>query len=345
VVETPRLLIAGGYGVFGRLLARELLDHTRARLLIGGRDRVRAAELCTALGAGERVEPLRLDLTDPAAAAAARGCFALLCTAGPFQRLPRQLPRQVVAVGAHWLDLADARDWVGPLLADPELGPAAAAAGAAVLPGLSTVPTLSGVLARWLAARLPNARRARLTLFIGNRNAKGAGAIGSSLEAGFLDAAAVTLPIGRYLADRYASPDEELLGAELGLVAEFRVALEWALGRRLMAAAAPLHRRLSPRGKARLGRLLALLAAPASRFGTDRGCLQAELWDDCGRCATAALTGAGQRMAILPCALTAEALLSGELAARGVVRPVTWLSPEDWLERLQRRGLEFRAEA
>src|SRR5438552_2290869 len=38
MAEPPRILIAGGYGVFGRLLARELLDTTAAHLVLAGRD-------------------------------------------------------------------------------------------------------------------------------------------------------------------------------------------------------------------------------------------------------------------------------------------------------------------
>lgn len=343
--DAPPLLLAGGYGVFGGLLARELLGSTTARLRIAGRDAARAAAFCASLGELERAAPAALDLRDAGAfAEAARGCFAVLCAAGPFQQLPRELPARAVAAGAHWLDLGDTREWVLPLLGDADLHAASLAAGRAVVPGLSTVPALSGVLVRWLAPRLPGARRGRITLFIGNRNTKGGAAVSSSLQAGFLDLEKVDVPFGRVAAGRYASPDEALLREELGLEAEFRLALEWSLGQRLMAAAAPLHRRLSAAGKRRLARLFAFLAAPTSRFGSNRGCLQAELWDAAGRRAAASLTSAGQRMAILPLALTVEALLSGELKARGVVRPWSWLPPEAWIARLAARGLVFQAD-
>ena len=69
--------------------------------------------------------------------------------------------------------------WIGDL-ADA----AARDAALAVMPGLSTVPAISGALARWGRERLPGAQRARVTLFIGNRNAKGAGAIASAMASG-----------------------------------------------------------------------------------------------------------------------------------------------------------------
>ena len=49
----------------------------------------------------------------------------------------------------------------------------------------------------------------------------------------------------------------------------------------------------------------------------------------------------GQRLAVLPCALALEALLAGELQARGLVQPVAWLAPDEWLARLQARQIRF----
>jgi short subunit dehydrogenase-like uncharacterized protein len=340
----PRVLIAGGYGVFGRLLARELLATTPAHLLLAGRDPRRAAAVGRTLTDPSRATPLALDLADPATLErAARGCAAVACAAGPFQGLPRALPAAALGAGAHWLDIADDPGWTLPLLADAPLGARAAAAGLAVVPGLSSVPALSGALVRWCHARQPTATHARVTLFIGNRNSKGAAAIASALDSGIVAPQRVVLPLGRYLAYRFASPDAALLRAELGLTAEFRVALEWSLASRLLAALAPAARRLAAHRRERLARLLAALSAPLSHLGSIRGCVQAELWGAGGR-ARAALVGTGQRLAILPCALATAALLDGSLAARGLVHPATWLAPDTWVERLQARGLRFTAQ-
>src|SRR5439155_874663 len=85
---------------------------------------------------------------------------------------------QIVAVaavraGAHWLDIADDAAWISGLLADTRLAGASVAVG----PGLSTVPALSGALVGWCRTRTPGAMHAQVTLFIGNRNAKGGGAL------------------------------------------------------------------------------------------------------------------------------------------------------------------------
>ena len=338
----PRILIAGGSGVFGRLLARELLASTPAHVVLAGRDPQRLAAACRGLGAPARTEALLLDLQDARAVVrAAVGCFAVACTAGPFQRLPADLPRAAIEAGAHWLDIGDDSRWVSCLLADAHLNGTARDAGLSVMPGLSTVPALSGVLVRWCRERLPRAHRARVTLFIGNRNGKGAGAIASALGGGFSDPEPVDLPIGRRLAYRLCSPDAALLREELGLDAEFRVAFELPLASRAMAAAAAVACRLSPRGQTALARGLSLLSAPLNHLGSRVSCLQVELWDASGDRASACLVEAGQRLAVLPCALALEALLSGELRQRGLVRPGAWLAPDEWLARLQSREVNF----
>src|SRR5947208_3611468 len=109
----PRILIAGGSGVFGRLLARELLASTPAHVVLAGRDPQRLAAACRGLGAHARTEPLILDLQDACALArAAVGCFAVACTAGPFQQLPPDLPRAALEAGAGLLGIRGGRGWV-----------------------------------------------------------------------------------------------------------------------------------------------------------------------------------------------------------------------------------------
>lgn len=162
---------------------------------------------------------------------------------------------------------------------------------------------------------------------------------------GFGDPVAVDLPVGRRLAYRFASPDEVLLRQELGLEAEFRVALEWTLANRLMAW---LQRRPEmARSSMRIGlaRWLSTLATPVGFFGSALSSLQAEVFGASGTSARAVLTSRGQRMAVLPCVLALEALLSGELRQRGCVKPADWLGPDEWVRRLSARGIRFDGRA
>ena len=258
----------------------------------------------------------------------------MVCAAGPFQDLDLELPRIAVEAGAHWLDISDYEGWVIPLL---ETGDAPAReAGRIILPGLSTVPALSGVLVRWARKRLPESDKARITLFIGNRNRKGTGSVASAFDSEFDEPVPVRLPVGCRLAYRFRSPDRALLKKELGLDAEFRVAFEWSLANWLVP-------RLRATGVSRVARarLLSRLSAPLSRFGSDVSCLQAEVFGPDGGGVAAWLLAKGQRLAVLPAAIALEALLAGELRQRGCLSPATWLATEEWIARLEIRGIRF----
>jgi short subunit dehydrogenase-like uncharacterized protein len=337
----PRVLIAGGSGVFGRLLARELLRTTTADLALAGRDLAAADVACRELREPDRTSAMALDLGDPESLTrAASGCIAVACTAGPFQELSRELPLAAVRAGAHWVDIGDDEGWVVPLLDDTVLDAAVRQAGLAVIPGLSTVPAISGALARWAHERLARAQRARVTLFIGNRNAKGPGTIASAMASGFGRPTRVDLPFGRRPAYRGRSPDTELLRRDLGLDAEFRVVLEWNLAGLFVSATGPLWSRLGDRARPRIAGLLSSISRPFGRFGSEGGCVQVELWDGERRTSVAAVSG-DQRLAILPCAMALQRLLYEELPERGVINPAGWLSPETWIAELRKRDVRI----
>ncbi|HVI33618.1 hypothetical protein [Phenylobacterium sp.] len=71
----PRILIAGGYGVVGSWIARELKSaHPDVELLLAGRN----PDAGAALAAEVDAKPIRLDVRDPDAAIAAEGSIDLL---------------------------------------------------------------------------------------------------------------------------------------------------------------------------------------------------------------------------------------------------------------------------
>jgi hypothetical protein len=182
-----------------------------------------------------------LDLSDVAAVQRfARGAFAFACAAGPFQTLDRAIVRAVVEAGAHWLDIADDARWFFDLLDDRDLDALARERGVAVISGLSSLPAISGALAR----RALPAERLEITLFIGNDNRKGAAAIasGSALDA----------------------PDRELLRRDLGVEAVARARFEMPGARLAMNALRifPLAARL---------RIAKTLSRILPRFGSEGG--------------------------------------------------------------------------
>jgi len=328
-MAAARILIAGGSGVFGRLLARELLDRTGVEVRIAGRDLRRATRAAVELGAPDRVRAIALDLNEAGSLAeAARGCVAVASTAGPFGSLRRAAIREAIDAGAHWLDISDAPAWVDGILAGDEFKDAATA----VMPGLSTTPSLTGALTDWCRARLTDATFVQAAMFIGNRNEKGGAAISSAIGGGFADPARVRFPMATRTAYRFEVPRCAFGRSEID--GEFRVALEIAPAARFVSALSRAG------GSARFGPALAQLARPFSRFGSDAGCVQAEVSNRAGDTLGAACVSKGQRLAILPISIALEEILSGR-AMRGTVHPAGWMEPEQLLARMTERDVRF----
>jgi len=136
-----RVLILGGYGNFGSYIARRLAADANVTLLIGGRSRAKAEALVAALGTGEAVE---IDIAGDIGGGLARSRPDLVIhTIGPFQAQSYRVAEACIAAGAHYLDLADARGFVGGIGA---LDAKAKAASVAVVAGASSVPALTAAI-------------------------------------------------------------------------------------------------------------------------------------------------------------------------------------------------------
>jgi hypothetical protein len=306
MAPSRRIVVIGAGGVFGRLLAAELDARGDVEVVRAGRPAV--------------------DMRDPPSVRrVAADAFAVACAAGPFQDFDRNIVHQVVREGAHWLDIADDPRWFFGLVDDGDLDRAARDRGVVVVPGLSTFPAISGALVRRAmkaatVSPLPLAgeggRRpgegppdARITLHIGNRNAKGAASIASALASD-----------GRGL----ITPDAELLRRELGITATAHVEFQLPGATAAMRVLGGIR---SAGTRARIGRALSALAAPLNRLGSDRSVLRVEI-DGHGH----EVRGRGQRMAILPQAFVLDRLLAGTITARGAMSPAQAVESERLLE-------------
>jgi hypothetical protein len=147
-----KVLILGGYGIFGGRLAWLLCDEPRVTLLIAGRSRARAKAFCAALpGAAPRV-PVAFDRNGDVAAQLRAWMPQLVIDAsGPFQAYgddPYRVVSAAIACGIDYMDLADGSDFVtgiGRYDAD------AKARGVCVLSGVSSFPVLTAAVVRRLS--------------------------------------------------------------------------------------------------------------------------------------------------------------------------------------------------
>lgn len=162
-----KVLLLGGYGGFGARIARRLADAGH-EVLVAGRSRDKAEQFC----AGRpRLTPLRLDRDrDIALVLAEHRPAVLIDAAGPFQGLGYAVARACIAARCHYLDIADARDFVAGI---GTLAEAARAAGVVVVSGASSVPALSGAAAHALAAGMDHVRALEIAISASNRATAG----------------------------------------------------------------------------------------------------------------------------------------------------------------------------
>jgi hypothetical protein len=344
------IAVFGGYGTFGAHASRALAA-AGCPLRIAGRDGERARAF--AAGLGDRHEGIAADAGDPASCARAlAGIRVAVSCAGPFPALGTALPESCLAAGVHYVDIADDRAWHARLRSwDGRFRERDLTAAV----GCSSLPGISGALAVLAAKRLPAVERARVTLFIGNRNPKGEAAVRSAsaqlgkifpapqgLLRGLAGREIVDLPppFGARAVHDWESPELDLFPVLLG-AREVRVKVGFESGLANTSAAA--LSRLGPRLGGALLRAFTPVARALSRFGHSGGYVKVDLWDAGGTAASIAIGGAndGQRMAALPAAFAAQGLYEGSVAARGVVTAWEALGAEPLIERLTAAGYEL----
>lgn len=146
-----KVLVVGGYGVFGGRLARLLADEPRLTLLLAGRSQDKARAFCDTLESRSTLIPWRFDRDgDLDAQLADAGPDLVVDASGPFQAYgerPWRLAQACIAAGIPYLDLADGSDFVAGITT---LDAAAKARGVFVLSGVSTCPALTAAVVRRL---------------------------------------------------------------------------------------------------------------------------------------------------------------------------------------------------
>lgn len=148
---TMKILILGGYGVFGGRLAELLADLSGLELLICGRDRQRAEAFCARYRGAPTVVPHTLDRRDIVDALDRFAPDLVVDASGPFQDYGIDRYRVVeacIAAKVDYLDFADGADFVFGI---DRFDTAAKAAGIAVLSGVSSFPALTAAVLQEMA--------------------------------------------------------------------------------------------------------------------------------------------------------------------------------------------------
>lgn len=169
-----KVVIIGGYGVFGSLTAR-LLARDGHQLWLAGRRPEKGRALAQELGA----RTLKLDIRKAPDALFEAKPDVIIDAAGPFQNYgddPYNVPKLCIAHGCHYLDLSDSATFTKGIAA---LNAEAKAAGVFTLSGASSVPGLSSSIVEDLIEGLEEIDLIDIAILPGNRAPRGMSVIKS----------------------------------------------------------------------------------------------------------------------------------------------------------------------
>ena len=158
-----RVLIVGGYGIFGGRLVELLEDEPRLTLLVSGRSLERAREFCASrTQAKATLVPVVFERDGASSTPLAALQPSLVVDAsGPFQQYgeqPHRLVEHCIEHGVHYLDLADGSAFVAGIAAFDD---AAKRAGVTVLSGVSSFPVLTTAVVKRLSAEMAEVQSIR----------------------------------------------------------------------------------------------------------------------------------------------------------------------------------------
>lgn len=284
------VVVIGGAGVFGSRLARSL-DARGHRVTVASRSAKRGQALADQLGPTAAAAATDRDAPDLADRLAALSPDIVVDASGPFQAYdaagadPVRVARAALAVGAHYLDLADA---VGFPERIADLDAEAKAAGRVVLSGASTMPAITSAAADALVEGLADVAIVDSALVPGNRAPRGLSIMAAILAQvgrplrvwrggrwrtafGWTECARVEAPgVGVRRASLIGAPDLTLFPKRYGARSVlFRAGLELRALHHGLRAAIPLGRLGLP--LARIAPIARAAAALFERFGTASG--------------------------------------------------------------------------
>ncbi len=176
------IITLGGYGHFGGLLSCQLAKEP-IRLTIAGRSKQKAEQFIqkNLTQAAATVYAAAIDARDISLAEHLRELQAdlVIYTIGPFQEQDYHVARSCILAGSHYLDLADARDYVANF---SELDHLAKAQGVTALGGASTLPALSSAVIAHFLPYFQQLTHLDYAISLGNKTTRGEATVSAILS-------------------------------------------------------------------------------------------------------------------------------------------------------------------
>lgn len=149
-----RILILGGYGVFGGRIAQLLANEAALEIIIAGRSVEKAGEFCNKHGKIAIMNPAIMDRNGVGAEQISEmGVNLFIDAAGPFQAYgddPYRLMRAALEANANYINLADSSAFAASI--PQQLDVLAQARGLFALSGVSSFPVLTAAAVREMLA-------------------------------------------------------------------------------------------------------------------------------------------------------------------------------------------------
>ena len=178
-----RVLLLGANGMFGQRVATLLAAIPTVHIVLAGRDLVALQSLAARLPMSTDVvvemASIDLDAADSDDVIRALKPDVLIDTCGPFQQRDYRLPRLAIAEGFHYIDLADAPDFVAGI---GVLDEAAREANVLIVSGASSVPALSAAVLDEYREQFAELQHIDIGISPGNRAERGLATVRSILS-------------------------------------------------------------------------------------------------------------------------------------------------------------------
>jgi Saccharopine dehydrogenase NADP binding domain len=236
-----RVVVLGGTGNFGARIVRALQTDSAIELIATGRRAL-------AVPGAESVHSVAVDIAaeDFRARLAALAPDLVIHCIGPFQNQDYRVAKASLDIGAHYLDLADGREFVNGFSA--AIHAQAQRSGSVAISGVSTLPALSAAVLDVLCADLAQVESIRCVIAPGQRAPRGAATLAAvfsylgrpislwragrwQMAWGWMDLKRARLPFGTRWSALCDVPDLALLPERYAPVQEvsFHAALEFRL--------------------------------------------------------------------------------------------------------------------
>ena len=349
------VLILGGYGNFGKRIARALIAKGIGVTIAG-----RNTEKCAALKAelnSELIETATFDVTKDLRGELSRiAPKVVINTCGPFQGADHNAAQACIDNKSHYIDLADGREFVCSIT---NLNAAALARNIAVISGASTVPALSSAVLEHFKSKFKTIETLKYGISPGQKAERGIATtkgiltyVGKPLKPfmghekafGWQDAYHQKYPeIGTRFMANCDIPDLDLLPEKYGLKSiQFSAGLELGFMHFGLWGLSYLVRLGLPLGLPTHTKLLFDVANWFDIFGTDDGGMHVIMrgLDKSGAphkisWFILAKNGDGPQIPTVPAILLTQKLLNGSFVFRGAAPCVAMVSLREYLTELK----------